>query len=269
MERTRFAAVAGQFYPLDPAELEGSIADMLDPSAEDIIDSRRFKAFILPHSSYKQCGVVMGAGYAKLLEREIDEVFVMSGTHFHQAEGVIMSDFSRWETPLGYVEESHRRNQIAGSDDSAAQNLIQQDNDPFDGEHAIEVHLPVLQYLWGEEFRFLPLIIGKGSPRLAANSLVKFIDPDDLIICSSELSHGYPADYAKDIDKRAIDSILKLDVDAILHDSFKAFSINSIATLVEIARLKVWKAELLMYKNSSEFVKNDSKTSGYVAIGFY
>lgn len=269
MESTRFATMAGQFYPIDPQELEGAIADMIDPTGDDIIQTKKYKAFILPHSNYKQCGQVLGEAYAKMLDREIDEVFVMTGSHFHQVEGVTFSDFDRWEIPLGYVEKSHRLEQIVGSDDSSAKDLFQIDNDIFDGEHAIEVQLPFLHYIWGEEFRLIPMIIGKSSPRLVANGLKKFVDPDDLIICSSELSHGYPADYAKDIDKLAIESILKLDVDAVMQDTFKAFSRNSIAALLELAKEKSWKPELLMYQNSSEVAKDKAKTVGYVAIGFY
>lgn len=272
MESTRFAAVAGQFYPIDSAELDGAIADFIDPTADDIIGNRKYRAFILPHSNYKSCGKVMGAGYAKMLDREIDEVFIMTGSHFHQVEGVVLSDFERWEIPTGYVEESHRRNQIVASDDSLDRDLLVKDNEIFDGEHAVEMHLPVLKYLWGEEFRIVPMIVGKASPRLVANRLSKFIDPDDLIICSSELSHGYPEDYAVDIDKRAIDAILSFDVNTVMHESFKAFAPTAIASLIEIAKDKGWKAELLDYSNSASISRsraNSAKTSGYVAIGFY
>lgn len=269
MNKTRFAAVAGQFYPLDPTELEGAISDFIDPTGHDVISNVKYRAFIFPHSSYKQCGSVMGEGYAKLLDHEIDEVFMLTGSHFHQVEGVVLSDFTRWETPLGYVEESHRRDKIVSSDDISSHDLFQQDSEIFDGEHSIEVHLPFLQYLWGDEFRILPMVVGKSSPRLVASTLVKHLDPDDLIICSSELSHGYPADYAKEIDKKSIEAILRLDVDAVLDNTFKSFSQNSIATLLEIARLKSWKADLLLYQNSSEIAKREVKTVGYAAIGFH
>jgi hypothetical protein len=265
MEETRFASGAGSFYPQDPGELDLAVSEVLDPKAGDFKTDEEYKALIVPHSGYKHCGEVLGAGYNTIMDKEVDEVFIWSGSHFHMVEEVDFADFLRWETPFGEVETSHRLKQITHSDDSKYHDVLNIDNDMHDGEHAIEVHLPILQYMFGDTFRLLPFVMGEVSPRLVADALEDHIDIDDLLICSSELSKGYPKDYAEEVDQKSIEAILDLDTDKIMDETFQAFSKESIATLIEIAKRKEWTPELIKYK---AIKKDGNRSSGQVAIGF-
>ncbi|MCA9375334.1 AmmeMemoRadiSam system protein B [Candidatus Dojkabacteria bacterium] len=263
---TRLPIASGSFYPSDKLELTERVSDLISQSGQNPLAG--VKALIVPHSGYDYVGSLYGKAYSAISDSSIDEVFALSGSFFHKLESVSFCDLRFWEIPNGKVEVSHRLDKIIHSDDPSIQNILKRNNSVHMGEHSIEVQLPFLMEALGSSFRLIPTMIDGVSPRLAANALVEQIDQNDLLIGVSELSRGYPKDYAIDIDKVAIDSILQMDTDKIQSEMFEASFPLVIAVVNEIAKAKSWKPQLLEYTTCPISQENPRKVIGCVAIAY-
>src|SRR5712671_2200424 len=96
-------AVAGRFYPSDPAQLAQELDSFL---AGEIHKSKiRAQACMVPHAGYKYSGHVAGAVYGRM---EIPgRVILVGPRHFPRgASFAILSD-GAWKTPLGLVPIDH------------------------------------------------------------------------------------------------------------------------------------------------------------------
>src|SRR5512139_4313279 len=105
MSTIRPAAVAGLFYPDDPATLKRTIADLL-ASARVTTSLRPPKALIVPHAGYIYSGPVAASAYARLdaLRGRIRRVVLLGPTHRVYVRGLALPEAERFATPLGEVE---------------------------------------------------------------------------------------------------------------------------------------------------------------------
>jgi AmmeMemoRadiSam system protein B len=269
LEELRYPSVSGNLYPVDKIELDSQIVELLSKDATKSPDpTLDLKAAIIPHSGYDYSGEVMAAAYKMLNGESKDEVFILANSYFHEISKTAFSDFRYWQTPLGKIEQSHRITQIVGSDDVASQDLLKMDTDRHHGEYTIEVQLPFLQTVLSGDFRIIPILLGSISPRLLGRELNKIVDPDDLIIVSAELSHGFPDEYAEDIDKQSIEKIISGDIEYITADKTELVNKSGIASLVHLSKLRGWTPYLLKYSNVKS-QDDASKSNGYVAIGYF
>jgi len=264
------------FYPGDKHELTAVVNTYINSDLQEDkrtqegvdISDKKIKAILVPHSSYEYSGKLLGQGYGLVKNQTIDEVFILGVTNFSKFDGALVSSFSKWETPLGYVEQSHRISQIISSDDNKIKDLLQSDQTKHLGEQSIEVQLPFIKII-SKESRIIPMLLDKVSPRLMADVLNPLIDKDDLIVGSVELSQGFPKDYAEVLDATSIDAILDLDTDRIMNERFQSTGSTVIATIVEIAKQHDWHVGVIDYMNSSKIDNNEDKTVGRMCIAFY
>ncbi|GAB4160642.1 MAG: MEMO1 family protein [Candidatus Dojkabacteria bacterium] len=263
----RPSTASGVFYPLDFAELVTKIDELFSQVLPRPLEGK-IRAIVAPHSPYQFAGPVYAAAYKPLLNQQIDECFVLAPSHYSRFEGIVSANFKTWDTPIGVIEQSHRTARIISSDDALAKELLKFDEAKFETEHSVEVQLPFIQKVFGAEAKFIPMLFGTGSPRQYAKALNAHLDPNDLIIASAELSHGYPEQYAKEIDDQSVKAILGLEIDKVESDKFKSSSNEIFATLIELARINSWKAHLLMLNNSSEYDNQTESTVGYLALAF-
>jgi len=134
---TRQAAVAGMFYPGEPARLRRDIEGWLARPAR-----AREKALgvMVPHAGYVYSGAVCGHALASV---EITPRVLILHTK-HQAGGgpLSLAQFDAWETPLGDVpadaELGAAMARISG---------ITISNAPHTRDHAAEVVLPFLRVI--------------------------------------------------------------------------------------------------------------------------
>lgn len=132
----RPAAVAGQFYPADPVELELMVKSLLD-GVEDIPPPS--KAIIAPHAGLIYSGPIAATAYASLqsVRGQISRVVLLGPSHRVYLNGLALSSADYYETPLGKIEIDQNacnllRNlsQVTVADEAHAQ------------EHSLEIHLP-------------------------------------------------------------------------------------------------------------------------------
>ena len=134
---------------------------------------------------------------------------------------------------------------------------------PDTWEHSLEVQLPLLQSVL-RDFSIVPVVFGEVDPATVAKRLIPFLDDDTLLIVSTDLSHYHPYEQAKAQDTRTVKAICDLRADLIEDED--ACGHGPLATLIEIARQKGWKAHLLDYRNSGDTAGDKSAVVGYAAI---
>lgn len=261
----RKPAVAGQFYPSSPAKLKEMIATMVkDAPKEDVSGA------VVPHAGYVYSGPVAGATLSRM---KLGSSFIIMGPN-HTGLGSPFSLMSEgaWQTPLGNVEiDSELAKKILSysrylKDDPAAHYY----------EHSVEVQLPFIQYL-KEDFTFVPLVISVGIAEvyreigLAIAQAIEDEDKDTIIIASSDMSHYEPREVAEKKDKMAIEAILRLDEDELLH-LIESYHISmcgygpAYIMLTATKKLGAKAAELVEYRTSGDVTEDYSSVVGYAGI---
>jgi MEMO1 family protein len=259
--QVRSPAVAGLFYPLDTAELQGEVAKLL--SAMPRAQTPCPKALIVPHAGYVYSGVIAASGYARIapLRKRIERVVLLGPAHRVALHGLALPSVDAFLSPLGAVAldaQAMKRlaalPQVMVNDAAHAQ------------EHSLEVHLPFLQSLLGE-FRLVPLAVGNASAQDVAEVLdCLWSGEETLIVVSSDLSHYLPYARACARDQFTVESILRLKADI---DHEQACGATAINGLMLCARARQLRPELLDLRNSGDTAGDKSRVVGYAALGFY
>src|SRR3979490_2389891 len=98
-------AVAGRFYPSEPARLNEELDSLLATGTQD--RKIRAQACLVPHAGYKYSGQVAGAVYGRM---EIPvRVILLGPRHYPRgASFAILSD-GAWQTPSAPPEHSSYR----------------------------------------------------------------------------------------------------------------------------------------------------------------
>ncbi|MCI4336081.1 MAG: AmmeMemoRadiSam system protein B [Thermoplasmata archaeon] len=206
-------AVAGQFYPRDAKELAREIESCFEssrgpgalPSRHRSAD-RFIRAAIVPHAGYRFSGPIAALAFSAIAsERPPEHILILGVDHHGAARGPSISGQS-WLTPLGPVP----------CDPALARALtvppLRRDDGAHDREHSIEVELPFLQYVLPEPtftavmIPFAPYAELADIGRVIREAIAGW---DVLLIASTDFSHYIPPQTAEQLDRRAIDQILR------------------------------------------------------------
>jgi AmmeMemoRadiSam system protein B len=219
-------------------------------------------------------GPVAAHAYRFLAEDGKPDVLVILGPN-HTGRGSALSIMNEgvWRTPLGDVEiDTETADQIL-----QASTIIDVDTMAHAYEHSVELQLPFLQYLYGSNFKFIPvcfMIQDLESSREVGKAVAEALkDKNALVIASSDMTHYEPQEIAEKKDKMAIDAALKMDETQYYH-TIEAFAITTcgygptIAAITAAKELDAKKAQLLCYKTSGNIIGNRSAVVGYAAIAF-
>jgi AmmeMemoRadiSam system protein B len=258
---TRPAAVAGLFYPDDPAalarEVRGYLAAVTTAGAPAAP-----KALIVPHAGYVYSGPVAASAYALLKDRRetIRRVVLLGPVHRVPVRGLALPAATAFATPLGTVPvdqvAAKRLQALPQIATSAAAHAL---------EHSLEVQLPFLQEVLGN-FAVVPLAVGDASPEQVTEVIeMLWGGPETLIVISSDLSHYHPYEQAQRIDADTCATIraLRHDVD---HD--QACGGTPINGLMLVARRRHLIPQLLDLRNSGDTAGDRLRVVGYAAFAF-
>lgn len=274
-EAARPPAVAGTFYPADPAEL----AKMVDGfvAKAGIAPIPGLVALVAPHAGYIYSGHVAGYSYAALKGRKIDRVVVIAPSHYEYFPFSAVYDGAAYLTPLGRVPVDREfATQLAKGGGliqlSSRGHMISGEH----GEHAIEVQLPFLQRVLGQ-FQLVPVIMGDqsyASCRALGKALAKMIhSPDTLIVASSDLSHYHTYDEAEREDHKTLAAIEEWDYLS-MSRNFEQRIWEAcgggpiIAAMIAAERLGANEAHLLKYANTGDVTGDHSRVVGYGSVAF-
>lgn len=210
----RNPAVAGQFYPSDPAELKKLINSF--GSKNRTIVKEKVIACILPHAGYIYSGKVASEVLSSI---EVAQTCLIIGpNHSGYGEPSSISREGEWKTPFGNLKIN------TALADELIKNSMYLVDDPtaHANEHSVEVELPLIQELARKDFTFVPMVLAwagdlvyKDIAESIAKS-IKTLKKDVTIIASSDMTHYESQNSAAHKDEEAIKAILKLNESELL-----------------------------------------------------
>lgn len=272
--KVRKSAVSGMFYPGSERALRQTVKEFMDSVDSPQIEARLL-GLIVPHAGYQYSGQVAAYAYKQLQGRSFNTVILIGPSHYIGFEGISVASEDFWETPIGRV----------AVDTTLAQRLVEENDkimfypSAHQREHSLEVQLPFLQEVLGDDFQILPLVIGNQSYQnceLLRDALVKILKQQEgiLLVASTDLSHYYPYDVAVNMDKTALKEIERLSPEELNMKLEKGIcqlcGSSSVLSLLLIAKeVGARRVEVLKYANSGDVTGDKSRVVGYAAIAIY
>lgn len=261
-EAVRRSAVAGRFYPADPAELAQTVRHYLAEAKS--ADLKSPHAVIVPHAGYVCSGVVAATGFRTLakLEPSMYTVYLMGPAHWTPVHGVGLSGAGRFDTPLGPAPVATDKVQEL-VERGKPYHLADQAHAP---EHCLEVEIPFLQSVLSD-FRIVPMLFDDAADSgRVADDLAPLLDEDPhaLIVVSSDLSHYLPYEEAQEVDARLLDAVAAGDTETAR--GCQACGIIPILTLMDVAQRLGWTAHVVDYRNSGDTCSLRNEVVGYGAV---
>jgi AmmeMemoRadiSam system protein B len=266
----RLPAVAGRFYPSNPAELSALVRKYTSSDARQPLISVR--ACLVPHAGYVYSGHVAGAVLGRIVLPK--KIIILGVRHSPGGEPVAILSSGAWRTPLGdaLIDEP-----LAQALRKACP-LLREDNVAHSAEHSLEVQVPFLQVL-APGFTFVPVAlgtirfeslvsVGEALARVLADS-----NEDVLLLTTSDLNHYEDDATTRVKDHKAIEKLLALDPRG-LYDVCRNEEISmcglgpAVAMLTALNGLGLKKSELVKYATSGDVSGDPDAVVGYAGMIF-
>jgi len=281
MAKVRQPCQAGAFYEGTAESLRRQIRNCflheLGPrKLPDVAksDLRKVMGLVCPHAGYAFSGPVAAHAYYKLaLDGKPDVVVILGPNHTGYGSPLAVMSEGFWRTPLGDVEiDTEIANKIMRES-----RIVDVDESAHRFEHSIEVQLPFLQYLYGSQFRIVPICFlmqdldsVKEVGRAVSSVLM---GKNAVVIASSDMTHYEPQERALENDMMAIRTIESMNEDmfysTVEKRGISACGYGPIAGLITAAKTMGSKeAKLLCYKTSGDVIGDYSSVVGYAAMYF-
>jgi AmmeMemoRadiSam system protein B len=255
--------VAGFFYPDDRAELEEAVAGYL-AAVPAVPDTAKIpKALIVPHAGYVYSGAVAASAYARVAsQREvIRRVILLGPSHRVALRGLAASSADDFATPLGSVPLDRE-----AIDSILELPQVQILDAAHRDEHSLEVQLPFLQYLLAD-FSLVPLSVGDAEPEEVDEVIERLWGGEEtLIVVSSDLSHFYDYETARDLDSATTRAIEALDPHGLDHES--ACGRVPARGLLVAAKQRGLTVETVDLRSSGDTAGNKREVVGYGSYVF-
>ena len=258
-------AVAGQFYPASKEEIQKMFDHynkIIDESIKDrAVLELKPRAVIVPHAGYVYSAFTANIAFRLLKNSHAKRVVVIGPSHRVYLNGTSVAEYDSYATPLGNLP----------IDRKLADELIEKFGLHFQAdahaEHSTEVQMPfVKNYL--PNASVVELVYGNEDPA----NLVKVInyllkDEETVVVISTDLSHYYDIDKAKQLDTICLDAVANLNP-AELHQGCEACGIIGVEAMLIAARENALKPTLLDYRTSADASGDRSQVVGYMSAAF-
>jgi AmmeMemoRadiSam system protein B len=264
----RKPVVSGQFYPANKEALASLIDSFLPKTAKKM----SARAIILPHAGYIYSGKVAVETVSRIMPAK--RLVILGPKHSSGGEDFALWAKGGWITPFGEI----KIDQDLASRILAKGNYIKEDYLAHQPEHSIEVELPILTRLFGV-FEFVPIACQVSTLEIyqsVARELYEAIKPikeQVLLIASSDMTHYSPDEICRRKDRAALDSIIALDLEALIEKVIKEdISMCGIAPVVILIsclkHLGAKKAQIALYQTSGDINADYSSVVGYAGVIF-
>ncbi|EAN31902.1 Memo-like family protein [Theileria parva strain Muguga] len=283
----RVATHAGSWYSNSSGALESEIKSSFQGLTNAAY--KTLKYIIAPHAGYAYSLKTAAHAYSQIDSASYKTIFVLGPSHHFFLRGCAVDRFSSLQTPLGPLQVDvdivDKLSNLKGF------SVI--NNEASEDEHSIEMHLPLLRFVFKKEpVKVVPIMVGDFSESLAdelTSALVPYFnDERTLFVFSSDFCHfgsrfqfsitGYESEnkplYEKIemLDKRGIDLIVNHK-----HDDFLWYLTETENTicgrnpillllrLLAASNLNVT-SRLLHYSQSSRITRVSDSSVSYAAI---
>jgi AmmeMemoRadiSam system protein B len=277
----RRPVVAGQFYEADAEALRAQIRTCFlhqlgpkkIPSVNFHSHPRVITGLVCPHAGYMYSGPVAASAYYELaIDGKPDTMILLGPNHTGYGSGLALMREGIWQTPLGNVEiDSKMADAILNET-----RIVDVDDLAHRFEHSLEVQLPFLQFLYGDEFKIVPvcfLMQDYDSAVEVGRALVEALNASNtVVIASSDMTHYESAKTAFAKDQAALKAVTNMDAksfyDTVESQNITACGFAPITALITYALGINAKAEVLNYHSSGDVTGDGSSVVGYAAVCF-
>jgi AmmeMemoRadiSam system protein B/AmmeMemoRadiSam system protein A len=257
---------AGSFYPGTAAELKKTVAALVDKKAT----KTEAIGLLVPHAGYVYSGAVAGAAISRV--RLTDTVIIIGPSHSGRGKPFSVMPEGTWRTPLGDVEVDA----ALAAELIARSGYLEADTAAHREEHAVEIQLPLLQYL-KPDVKIVPIILA-----LAPAAVYRDIGRDiartlretgreALVLASGDMTHYEPDATAREKDFKAVEAIVALD-DEKLDRRYRELPISMCAfgpamVLITVAKeLGAAAGEPVKYQTSGDTTGDREAVVGYAGV---
>lgn len=269
----RRPAVAGTFYPAEPAELirtlDACFLHPLGPGVPPDLDAKTPLAIVSPHAGIVYSGPFAAHAYASLGAPKV--AVILGPNHFGAGAGAALSSASAWRTPLGEVPLDAEATQLLRD----ACPALEVDDRAHAREHSLELQVVFLQRALGGDFAIVPIalathdletldLLGRGLARAA-------LECGALLVASTDLSHYLPEAETHARDRRLLSRVEALDLPGLIRlvtlgESAACGVAGVIAVMTAARELGAKEARLLAYGTSGNTGGPRDAVVGYGAL---
>jgi hypothetical protein len=243
---------------------------------------------VAPHAGLIYSGPVASHLYHRLAQDGRPETFVIVGVSHGGNPGFATMFDAVWRMPMGDV---HVDSELARAIVKRSE-FVDINPEAHDGEHSIEIQLPFLQYVYGERFKIVPIIVGYGDYDMCENvgkaiaEAIGELGRDAVVLGSTDFTHygalyGYtPAGtrpfervlrWVHETDRSLIDLIVSLDAEDLVRkvreNNYTMCGYLPVATMLVAAKaMGASRGELLNYATSYDVQGSTDLIVGYASI---
>ena len=238
----------------------------------NLAGKRNIVGLISPHAGYIYSGPVASHGFYQLaLDGKPDTIIIIGPNHRGFGEEIAIMSEGKWSTPLGELEIDHDMAKIILNHSK----IIKEDSRAHQSEHSIEVQLPFIQYIFGNNVKIIPISMSQQDINTSiqvADSIYSSInDKNIVIIASSDFTHYEEQEYAKNLDKLAIESIIDFNPEKLYKIIYKRrltmCGPGPITVMLIVCKaLGANKVELLKYATSGDITGMYDQVVGYASL---
>jgi len=262
----RMSSVAGSFYPGNRDE----VLDMIEhfnrilrqhPEVEKRFDSMEGKAIIVPHAGWVYSGFTANVAHRILSQNHPETVVVIGPSHRVGFEGISIADTDSYQTPLGDLV----------IDQALCKELRTRFSLPYfpnaHHEHSTEVQMPFIKH-YLPNVKIVELVYAYADPE-QLEPIIDFLlqQKNIAIVISTDLSHYYSLEEAKQLDAICLDAIRNENTDT-LHEGCEACGMIGVEAMIRSAKKNALESILLDYRTSADASGDASRVVGYASALF-
>ena len=271
----RPAAVAGSWYPGNPAALANDVDEYL--AAAGTPPPGNVQALVAPHAGLMFSGPVGAYAYRAAAAGSYEVAVLVGPSHFYGFEGVALWPEGAFATPLGDA-----RIDAAAAAALSEFPVVQSYPGAHAREHSLEMQLPFLRRVL-PDVPIVPLLMGYQSREtivaLAAALEAAFGSRRALLVASSDLSHYFDAATADRLDAGVRECVAAFDAEALFarfehypeHERGRYVACGGgplLAVMLAVRAMGAQHGRVLKYAHSGEISGDNSGVVGYLAAAF-
>jgi hypothetical protein len=255
----RKTAVAGSFYPNDEKEIKRYIEHFNKNFSIDKMDINP-RAIISPHAGYVYSGFTANLAFNLSAQKKFKRVIVIGPSHKVYLEGASVALYDEYETPLGNIKI-----------DLQYSKTLQEKYDflsfcdEVHHEHSTETQAPFIKnYFDGLEI--IEIVYGKIDHKLLSTLIDELLeDKNNFIVISTDLSHFYTLEKAKQLDNICLNAIANRDM-SIFDKGCEACGLTGVKAIIESSLKNNLITKVLYYCTSYDRTNDDSSVVGYTSV---
>lgn len=265
----RSPAVAGRFYPADPAQLRATVAEHLDQGRTGE-PAATVCGVMAPHAGYVYSGGIAGKVFANI---EVPaRVVVLCPNHTGLGARISLIDEGVYrmpgtDVPIDSELAAAVLHEVPAAESERSAHLR---------EHAIEVELPFLQQR-RPDVEIVPIVLSGLSEADAIDlgealfRAASRVDGDVLVVASSDMSHYLPDEEARRVDHIALEPLLDFDPGGLYrtvrdNDISMCGFIPATAMLAYARSANAQRPELVGYATSGDAFGDRERVVGYAGV---